>query len=318
MANSAILPKRSFGLKPFALRGALAVLTVVAAQAGGVSAHAQSSGAPKPGPTPQAFLLDGASLQTTTIQNVVSGVKAGEVLVLAEEHGNPLHYANQKAALAALAATGRCTVSVGLEFLSWTVQDATSAYFDGLISEQEFLSRANWGGNPFVDYRDQALFPKTTGGRLIGVNSTRTLSSAIAKKGVDGLSAEEQAELPPHFTVGSAHYRERFDAIMGGHGGGPAMDRYFAAQSVWDDTMAWQAKTFLDLNPTHCLAIIVGDFHAAWGGGLPDRLKARGVAVTTISQMEIRHHSQETLKEAVGPHPVYGVRGDAIWLSLTP
>lgn len=265
-------------------------------------------------------LLRGSTLQTQTLENVVADVKAGGVLVIAEEHGNPQHYARQKEALAALHQTGSCTVSVGLEFMDWTHAKATDAFLAGSLAEADFLKEVGWGGNPFADYRDQALFPRVSGGSLLGVNAPRSLSAAIAKTGVSGLSAEEASLLPPTFTVGSAEYRERFEAIMGGgHVPSAAMDRYFAAQSVWDDTMAWQAREFLDRNPTHCLAIIVGDFHAAWGGGLPERLRVRGVAnVVTISQFDTGALSDAEVIEQMGPHPRYGVRADALWLSSNP
>lgn len=299
--------------KSFSLISPFAVLAAI--QIGCVSLDAQAaSGVMRDG------LLEGASLQLSRIEDVVSQVKPGGVLVISEEHGNATHYTRQKEALQALHASGRCTVSVGLEFIDWTHAEATSGFLAGTLAESDFLKAVGWGGNPFADYRDQALFPRVSGGSLLGVNAPRSLSGAIAKKGVAGLSSDEASLLPPTFEVGSAEYRERFDAIMGGgHVPAAAMDRYFAAQSVWDDTMAWQAREFLDQNPSNCLAIIVGDFHAAWGGGLPDRLRARGVAnVVTISQFDTGPLSDSEVQEQTGPHPKYGSRADALWLSSTP
>lgn len=262
-------------------------------------------------------LLDGVTLKTETLENIVSRVKPGGVLVLAEEHGNAVHYSRQKEALRALHGTGACRVSVGLEFIDWTHASATDEFLAGRLPEADFLTAVGWGGNPFSDYRDQALFPRLSGGSLLGVNAPRALSGAIAKKGVAGLSADETALLPPAFEVGNDGYRERFEMIMGGgHIPAAAMDRYFAAQSVWDDTMAWQANEFLKQNPGDCLVIIVGDFHAAWGGGLPDRLRARGIAnVVTISQFDTTQLSEVDLALEIGPHPKYGARADAVWLS---
>lgn len=266
---------------------------------------------------PRSGLVDGSSVTPITIETLVDRVEAGGVLILSELHGNPLHVERQIEALKALAQTGRCTVSVGLEFLSWIHQPAITEYFNGTMSESDFLTAVEWGGNPFSDYRAQAVFPQATGGALIGINAPRSLTSAISKNGLAGISAEQAALLPPNFTLGSAAYRERFDAIMGGHVPQSAIDRYFAAQSAWDDSMAWQIDLFLKSHPGHCVAVVVGDFHASWGGGLPDRLRARSVSnVVVISQIETSDFpdDQDLLRE-VGPHPQYGLRADAVWLS---
>jgi uncharacterized iron-regulated protein len=278
----------------------------------------KDDGVVQTGQLPRIGLLEGSNLKATTIESVVSKVNAGGVLILGELHGNATHYLRQKAALAALAGAGRCTVSVGLEFLSWVHQSFVDDYFDGKLAEADFLKAAEWGGNPFSDYRDQALFPKQTGGRLIGLNAPRKLTGAISKRGVEGLTAEEVALMPPGFELGRKEYRERFDSIMGGHVPAQALDRYFAAQSTWDETMAWQVASYLGANPTHCVAVIVGDFHVNFGGGLPDRLRARGVGnVVTISQVDTFSLTEPELTAELGPDPNYGDRADGIWLSST-
>lgn len=261
-------------------------------------------------------LFNGTTLKAEAIEDVVMQVQPGGVLVIGELHGNLTHHERQRQAIQALAATKRCTVSVGLEFLSWPNQPIVDQYFDGLISESDFLAQVDWGSDPFDNYRDQALFPRSTGGRLLALNAPRSLTGAISKKGLDGLTAEELALMPPNFQPGRAAYRERFEAVMGGHAPPQVFDRYFAAQSTWDDSMAWVASEFLSKNPNHCLVIIVGDFHVQFGGGLPDRLLARGISnVVSISQIESSGLTEAELELELGPHPSYGARGNAVWIS---
>jgi uncharacterized iron-regulated protein len=88
--------------------------------------------------------------------------------------------------------------------------------------------------------------------------------------------------------LGNERYFERFAGEARQHGDMTAQEvrKFFAAQSAWDDTMAWQASEYLKAHPDHVLAVIVGDFHAAYGGGLPDRLRSRGVTkIQVISQV---------------------------------
>jgi uncharacterized iron-regulated protein len=261
-------------------------------------------------------LFEGGTRKSISIEDVVSQVQPGGVLVLGEMHGNAVHHERQRKAIAALAAFQKCTLSVGLEFLSWPNQAFVDQFFEGQIGEADFLKEVGWGTDPFDNYRDQALFPRSTGGRLLALNAPRSLTGAISKKGLTALSAEELALMPPGFEVGSAEYRERFETIMGGHASASVMDRYFAAQSTWDDSMAWVSAEFLSKNPDHCLVIIVGDFHAQFGGGLPDRLHARGISnVVTVSQFDSAGLSEAEIEAEFGPHPKYGNRGTAVWIS---
>ncbi len=264
-------------------------------------------------------LYDGSSLQPTALADVIKNVGPGSVLIVSEQHGNQKHYANQKAALRELQQGGRCTVSVGLEFLSYTDQTAITSYSKGSLAEADFLKAVGWGGNPFADYRDQAQFPSQTGGELLGINAPRSLTGTIAKKGLSALTPDEQRLMPPNFQMGRAEYRERFEQVMGGHIAADAMERYFAAQSVWDETMAWTSAEFLAAHPSHCLVIVVGDFHAQYGGGLPDRLRARGVqSVTVLSQIEGAGLTESELQDEAGPNQSYGPRADGVWVSVTP
>lgn len=264
-------------------------------------------------------LYDGQSMQPAAVVDLIKNVGQGSVLIVSEQHGNQKHYANQKTALRDLQQSGRCTVSVGLEFLAYTDQSSITAYAKGKLNEADFLKAVGWSGNPFSDYRDQALFPSQSGGELLGINAPRSLTGTIAKKGLSALTPAEQALMPPNFQLGRAEYRERFEKVMGGHVAADAVERYFAAQSVWDETMAWTSAEFLASHPSHCLVIVVGDFHAQFGGGLPDRLRARGVqSVTVLSQLEAAGLSEAELAEEAAPSQTYGPRADGVWVSVTP
>lgn len=134
-------------------------------------------------------------------------------------------------------------------------------------------------------------------------------------------SRRTRAWLPPDFRLGNARYFERFVEAVGQHGGlSESMVRnFFAAQSAWDDTVAWQAVEYLRGHPDQVLVIIVGDFRAIFGGGLPDRLRARGAAnVLVISQVNASGLDDAELQQSLRPDPRYGVRADFVWLTFSP
>ena len=124
--------------------------------------------------------------------------------------------------------------------------------------------------------------------------------------------------MPPGFALGSEVYEKRFYEILGiVHGDDNDTDmikNMFAAQCTWDDTMAWQALEKIKVNPQQVMVIIVGNFHARYGGGLQDRLKARGhKKILTIVQVTSEGLTDTDIESLIEPHPDYGVIADYLW-----
>lgn len=273
------------------------------------------SGCAHAGPVP-ANVVYKQGLEPVSLEKALEQVRPGQVVVLGEDHGTQVMANQQLQVLKTLREMG-FSVSVGMEFFYYPQQPLVDAYRADKISEEEFLKQVEWGkGFSYEFYKQQVLFPQFGSEFVIALNSPRSLTSRISKVGVQGLTAEEKSLLPPNFTLGNDRYFERFKKIMGDHlPSGDALGRYFAAQSAWDDTMAWKAAEFLNAHPEQVLVIIVGEFHVQYGGGLPDRLKARGVQVTTFSLVNLANLSESEQKAAVLPSESDGSRADFIWTS---
>ena len=63
--------------------------------------------------------------------------------------------------------------------------------------------------------------------------------------------------------------------------------------------------------------IIVGEFHAQYGGGLPDRISKRfpESQVKILSQIWAEGMSDDEIQKALQPSQTEGPRGDFIWVS---
>lgn len=272
-------------------------------------------------------LLDGASLAPATLQDIVSKTQAGTILILGESHGLAAHRDQHIAVMQALKESGK-KVSVGLEFINYTDQTFVDQYVTQQLPEAEFLKDIRWQGIDFQFYKQQLLFSKLSDGYSLGINLPRTITSKLAKTGLASLSEEEARLLPPNFQLGRDTYKQRFTDVI--HvPSGPVLDRYFLAQSAWDDTMAWQSTEFMKAHPEQVLVIVVGEFHAQYGGGLADRIRARDTSrqVVVLSQINAinvfedghsENFSDEQLKEELKVSAVEGPRGDFIWLSKLP
>jgi hypothetical protein len=132
-------------------------------------------------------------------------------------------------------------------------------------------------------------------------------------RALKSLTDQQRQLLPPDFSRGRTLYYDRFLEVMSG-GAHPlppaALERFFWAQSLWDDTMAWKVLEWHQLNPDDDIVVIVGDFHATYGGGLEDRLRARGASLDDeffSGRCEKLNPSMQRRTE-IFPHPEWGVR----------
>jgi uncharacterized iron-regulated protein len=268
-------------------------------------AHAKLAG--------QNDLYRGSNTEQLTLEQSFEQIKPGSIVIVSESHGFRPHHQNQISIINSLCARG-LNVSVGMEFIDFTQQPVLDAYIEGKKPEADFLKEIKWGSIPFELYREQVLAPKNCGGQTLGINAPRSLTNAISKSGLESLSVEQRKLLPPNFSLGRKVYLDRFTEVMKEHVPGEALARYFEAQSVWDETMAYQSLRYIESHPTHVLVIIVGDFHASYGGGLPDRLQARGVK-SLVVYSQINADEVDSIEDELAMHPQWGQRADFIFVS---
>ncbi len=268
----------------------------------------------------------------------INNVNEGDVVLLGEQHGFYFHHRNQAKVIEALIQRG-LSVSVGIEHIDYTKQAILDEFTLGDIEEEEFFKKIGrapadikdcymytelkgildpYTAAPFDCWLDQLLMPEklTSFGKALALNLPRSITGQVYKGGLKSLPADMLKLLPPNFEVGRDIYFERFSEWMnsGGHGQlkPEQLEKMFIAQSLWDDTMAWQSVKYLAINPRHVLVAMVGDFHATYGGGLKDRILARNpdLQVWAMSQNFGEKEEKSNILESVLPHSVYGERAD--------
>ncbi len=262
-----------------------------------------------------AQIYDGRTLQVTSLDQITQNISPGSILILGENHGLAAHRDQHMQILNQLHAQA-FKVSVGLEFVNYTDQAFVNQYRSGELNDDQFLSLIDWKGISFDFYKQQFVLPNITEGEFsLGLNLPRQISSKISKTGLDSLTTNEKALLPPNFEVGRESYKERFREAVGAHC--PNFENCFTAQSSWDDTMAWVATEFIKAHPDQVLVIIVGEFHAQFGGGLADRILKRDskAQVRIVSQIWAEGFNEEDIQQSLQPSPLEGPRADFIWVS---
>ena len=243
---------------------------------------------------------------------MISELSKKEMVVIGEIHNNVIHHSNQKYIVSGLVTEG-LAVNVGLEFVAWTDQAVFNQYQAGSISRNEFI-KGTWGENNYnFDWYDPMIqLSKMSGGHSFGINAPRTLTSRIGKVGIEGLNDDEASLLPPNWSLGSDLYKDKFQEVMGGHlPPGPIVDRYFAAQSIWDESMSFNS---LENMNSDIFVVIIGQFHAEYKLGTPARLMARdpNLKLSVIVQVEANGSDALMVAKEYAAHPKYGAMGDFI------
>lgn len=190
------------------------------------------------------------------------------------------------------------------EFLNFPdqvqIQNAFMKFKRKKVSENELLNLLFLNSDRESSYIPLLKELRRLQGQLRGVNAPRKWKRVITSK---GLSFLEKDKLPPNMEIGSTHYFERFEKVMGGHVGGDSLMRYFEAQSYTDSVMAHQIS--LKENPLDFL--IVGSFHSDYSDGVVDSLKKvlreRVYNLKFIDISKMSFDEVETLKK---PHLNYG------------
>lgn len=259
------------------------------------------------GPIAEAQLYNGQNLQQVSVEEVLANVRPGTVLLLGEVHDSPEHHANQQELLKKLL-TDSIPFNLAMEFFEYPDQLKIDQYLNAEVTEESFLKSIGWGQISFDFYREQVWSSLVNGGWTYGINIPRSITRKVSKSGLSSLDPDDLKLMPPNFELGQSSYFERFADTMKGHVSDENIEKYFAAQSIWDDCMAWKIQELKTSHFDQSMVVLVGDFHLAFMDGLPFRLKARGANdVIVISQI--------TDPDELKIDSKYGVRADYIWLS---
>ena len=221
-----------------------------------------------------------------------------------EDHSNPHHHWAQLEIVKQLAANKPANerLALGLEMVQRPFQGVLDDFGAKRIDAAALRARVGWDDRWGYDYGfygatlDAAV---AAGARLLALNAARELTKKVSHKGLDGLSAEERAQLP-ELDLKDAKHRAWFDALMDSMGGtsahskkpeteptaenpheaAPAMptaEQIYSVQVIWDESMADGAASWLTANPTGHVVILAGNGHCH-DSAIVGRIKRRGIA----------------------------------------
>jgi uncharacterized iron-regulated protein len=229
-----------------------------------------------------AIVLDGitdtAAGRTLTTGELAAALDNVRVVFVGESHTDIAFHRVQLQVIRELHKRGR-EVLVGLEMYPYTEQASLDLWNAGSVGEDEFVSTSRWyknWGYHWHYYRDIFLFARRNGIKMFGVNTPREVVSAVRKKGLQNLTPEEAAHIPPRVDTDNEDHKTLFRAFFAGEESmmhtmsAQMFDGMFAAQCTWDASMGYNAVQHLKKSggPRAIMVVLIGSGHVAYNLGV--------------------------------------------------
>ena len=227
-------------------------------------------------------LVDAATGKSIEVDAFLAVLRTKKVVYVGERHDQPDDHGVQYAILRQLH-RDQASLAIGMEMFQVPFQEPLTKWSAGLIDEtvlrRETEYDERWGFD-FSMYRPILEYARNRGIEVVALNAPRELAYAVASGGVDSLSPEQAAALP-ELDLANEQHRALFDSEFdaGDHAVGDAVDQYYEAQVVWDETMGSRvAETLGRADGPAKMIVFAGRVHVKRGLGVPDRAAKRGSA----------------------------------------
>jgi uncharacterized iron-regulated protein len=257
---------------------------------------------PPPPPPPEPLPRDIVARSALPIYGLEAGVVLSEeelwsrlaaspAVCFGEYHDVPAHHYAETRALAELEARASASgypFAVGFEMIQRPYQAPLSAFVAGELDEEEFLTqtqyRTRWG-------YDEALYlPLFEGARdlhrpALALNMRTEITRKIGRTGLASLDASELAELPELVLDDDEHRTYIFGlfGVLPEHAAEFGLENIYAAQTVWDETMAdTSARWLMEAGASARLLDFAGGAHCH-RSAIPRRITRRTPAQPSLS-----------------------------------
>ena len=221
-------------------------------------------------------LKTGAVLTPDELADRLAGAR---VVFIGEFHTHPEQHHHQLEIVRALYERDHDLV-LALEVFERKWQPLLDKWVSGRISEADFkkvVSDEILTADTAAVYWPLLLWAGQNRVPLLALNAPRSVTAKVAKNGLDSLPDRDRSLIARDIRLGPEEYRERVVSALGHHHGGVNPDNFFAAQVVWDETMAETLAGYLssEAGRRRRAVVIAGNEHIFRGHGLPDRTARR-------------------------------------------
>ncbi len=227
-------------------------------------------------------LVDAVTGKSIEAEAFLAVLRTKKVVYVGERHDQAGDHGAQYAILRQLY-RDEVSLAIGMEMFQIPFQEPLTKWSGGLIDEtvlrRETEYDDRWGFD-FSMLRPILEYARNRGIEVVALNASRELAYAVAKDGLDSLSPEQASALP-ELDLANEQHRALFDSEFDedDHAVGHAVDQYYEAQVVWDETMGARVAETLDrADGPAKMIVFAGRVHVKRGLGIPDRAAKRGAA----------------------------------------
>ncbi|MDJ0701914.1 MAG: ChaN family lipoprotein [Leptolyngbyaceae cyanobacterium MO_188.B28] len=240
--------------------------------------------------------------------DVLQSLFQADVVYLGETHDI---LADHQAQLAIIQALHRQNpeLAIALEMFQRPYQSVLDQYLAAEITEAELVELSQYEqrwGFPWEYYAPIIRFARDNQLPLIALNAPNEVPRKVARQGLESLSEDERQYIPPlsEIRTDNSDYRQLVQQAFGAHHAHAAVagmnfENFFAAQVVWDETMAAGIANFLQQAPERQVVVLAGQGHVIYGYGIPSRV-VRRMGDDLVQRTVLLNPSEAILDEGEG------------------
>ena len=214
----------------------------------------------------------------------VSQLIQNDVIYLGENHNNPQHHVQQLELIQQLQQAD-ANLAIGMEMFQRPFQPIVDRYLNREISEDELREQSEYDTRWGFDWNFYAPILRYARAKQLGaiaLNTPEEITHKVAETGINSLEGSDFRYIPPlaEIDLSNDKYRQAtaeiyLQHVEAGQGNSTDLDNFYAAQVLWDETMAEAIALHYHNNPQDKIVVLVGKAHVMNDYAIPDRVARR-------------------------------------------
>lgn len=247
-------------------------------------------------PTSMVAQPNSVTAQTVDNRDLIAALTEADVVYLGENHDSIEDHRAQLAIIAELYRQNP-NLAIALEMFQRPFQPSLDRYLAGEIDEAQLRAETEYDtrwGFDWEYYAPILRFAKAHNLPLLAINTPTEITRKVAENGLESLSEADMRYIPPlnEIDTDNQDYRAASRKIYQahnhhGHGNSDGFENFFAAQVLWDETMAAAIAQYYRNNPQTQIVVLAGEGHVVYDYGIPDRV-ARRLDDASFQQTSVR------------------------------